>query len=120
MGQDSKKLGNVISIDQDQLKDHVSEVVRSTVEETLNGLLDAEADRLCNASRYERSDARKDTRAGSYQRKLGTQAGEVSLKVPKLSEAGSGAGSADAPLGSGPPDGGPADGPALRQAGDHA
>ncbi len=65
----------------------MSEVVRSTVEETLNGLLDAEADRLCNASRYGRRDARKDTRAGSYQRKLGTQAGEVSLKVPKLRQA---------------------------------
>ncbi len=49
MGQDNKKLDNVISIDQDQLKDHVSEVVPSTVEQTLNGLLDAEADRLCNA-----------------------------------------------------------------------
>jgi transposase-like protein len=29
--------------------------VRSSVEETLNALLDAEADRLCNAQRYERS-----------------------------------------------------------------
>jgi len=87
MGQDSKKLGNVISIDQDQLRGHVSEVVRSTVEETLNGLLDAEADRLCNASRYERSAARTDTRAGSYKRKLHTKAGEVTLKVPKLRRA---------------------------------
>ena len=31
--------------------------------ETLSGLLDAEADRLCNAGRYERSEGRKDTRA---------------------------------------------------------
>jgi len=87
MDQDSKKLDNVITIDQGQLKGHVSEVVRSTVEETLNGLLDAEADRLCNASKYERSADRKDTRAGSYNRKLGTQAGEVTLKVPKLRQA---------------------------------
>ena len=49
-----------------------------------NGLLDAEADRLCNAKRYERSGARLDTRAGSYRRSLHTKAGEVSLKVPKL------------------------------------
>ena len=34
-----------------------------SVEETLNALLDAEADRLCNARRYERSEARRDTRA---------------------------------------------------------
>ena len=52
--------------------------------ETLNALLDAEADRLCNAQRYERSEARRDTRAGHYERKLQTKAGEVRLKVPKL------------------------------------
>jgi len=33
-------------------------VVRSTVEETLNALLDAEADHLCRAERYERTEAR--------------------------------------------------------------
>ena len=44
----------------------------------------AEADRLCNAQRYERSEARQDTRAGHYERKLQTKAGEVRLKVPKL------------------------------------
>jgi transposase-like protein len=59
-------------------------VVLSTVEETLNALLDAEADRLCKAKRYERKAERADTRAGSYRRRLQTKAGEVSLKVPKL------------------------------------
>jgi hypothetical protein len=62
----------------------VDEVVRNTVEETLNALLDAEADQLCGARRYERSEGRKDTRAGSYEWQLQTKAGEVSLKVPKL------------------------------------
>src|SRR5262249_55344904 len=52
--------------------------------ETLNALLDAEADRLCNAQRYERSEARRDTRAGHYERGLHTMAGEVRLRVPKL------------------------------------
>src|SRR5437660_961892 len=47
-------------------------------------MLDAEADRLCQAERYERTEARKDTRAGSYERHLHTKAGEVTLKVPKL------------------------------------
>ncbi|MBN2591090.1 MAG: transposase [Sedimentisphaerales bacterium] len=84
MSNDSKKLDNVISINQDQVKDHLGEIVRSTVEETLNGLLDAEADRLCNAKRYEHTRDRKDTRAGSYDRSLDTKAGKVSLKVPKL------------------------------------
>ena len=59
-------------------------MVRGTVEETLNAMLDAEADQLCGAGRYERSQARQDTRAGSYERTLQTSAGEVSLKVPKL------------------------------------
>jgi transposase-like protein len=36
------------------------------------------------AGRYERTEARQDTRAGSYKRKLHTTAGEVSLQVPKL------------------------------------
>jgi Transposase, Mutator family len=58
--------------------------VRGTVEETLNALLDAEADRLCNAQRYERSAARRDTRAGHYERSLETKIGEVRLRVPKL------------------------------------
>ena len=59
-------------------------MVRGSVEETLNALLDAEADRLCNAQRYERSEARRDTRAGHYERKLPTKAGEVKLRIPKL------------------------------------
>ena len=52
------------------------------MEETLNALLEAEADQLCNAKRYERSEARRDTRAGHYERKLQTKAGEVRLKTP--------------------------------------
>lgn len=79
-----RSLNQVVQIDEGRIQAHLDEVVRSTVEETLNGLLDAEADRLCRAQRYERNEERKDTRAGSYQRQLQTKAGEVSLKVPKL------------------------------------
>ena len=77
-------LSNVIRIDDERIQDHLGKIVRGSVEETLNALLDAEADRLCKAERYERTEARQDTRAGSYERKLQTRAGEVSLKVPKL------------------------------------
>ena len=80
----SQKLGKVIKIDEDQIQRHLEELVRGTVEETLNSLLDAEADQLCNAARYERSEARRDTRAGHYNRKPHTKAGEVTLNVPKL------------------------------------
>jgi transposase-like protein len=77
-------LNNVITIDDERIKSHLDRVVRGTVEETLNALLDAEADQLCNAQRYERSAARRDTRAGHYERGLQTKAGEVRLRVPKL------------------------------------
>jgi putative transposase len=76
--------GKIIRIDDSQVKSQLGDLVRGTVEETLNQLLDQEADRLCGAARYERNANRKDTRAGSYERKLHTKAGEVKLKVPKL------------------------------------
>ena len=74
----------VVSVDEQELRAHVSEVVRQSVEETLNGLLDAEADALCQARRYERNAQRAGTRAGHYERDLQTKAGTVRLKVPKL------------------------------------
>jgi putative transposase len=80
----ARPMGEVIQIDQEVVKQHLDEVVRSTVEETLNGLLDAEADQLCGAKRYEHSPDRVDTRAGHYERSLHTKAGEVTLKMPKL------------------------------------
>ena len=85
MGEDTAEaLKDAIRVDAEQLRGHVDEVVRSSVEETLNGLLQAEADQLCQAGRYERSAERVDTRAGHYERKLETKAGVVTLKVPKL------------------------------------
>ncbi len=77
-------MGQVIRIDEARIRDHLGEMVRGTVEEALNAMLDAEADQLCGAGRYERREGRQDTRAGSYERALHTKAGEVKLKVPKL------------------------------------
>jgi transposase-like protein len=74
----------MVQVDEQQVRGHVEEVVRRSVEETLNGLLEAEADQLCGAARYERSPDRVDTRAGSYERRLETKAGRVTLKVPRL------------------------------------
>jgi len=42
-----KKKVPAIAVDEEELRTHVFEVVRQSVEETLNGLLDAEADTLC-------------------------------------------------------------------------
>ena len=77
-------LDNVIRIDDARIRGHLGEMVRGTVAEALNAMLDAEADRLCGAARYERSEGRKDTRSGSYDRLLHSKAGEVNLKVPKV------------------------------------
>ncbi len=84
MKDDIKKLNQVVSIDEGRIQDHLGELIRGTVEETLNSMLDAEADSLCGAQRYERSAERVDTRAGHYERKLHTRAGEVNIKMPKL------------------------------------
>ena len=77
-------LEGALRIDAQRVDQHLGELVRQSVEQTLNGLLEAEADQLCGAQRYERSVERLDTRAGHYERQLGTKAGEVTLKVPRL------------------------------------
>ena len=77
----------LIEIDQGQLRRHVDGLVRDAVEDTLNALLDAEADTLCGARKYERSPDRTDYRAGACERQFQTKAGEVTLKVPKLRRA---------------------------------
>jgi transposase-like protein len=74
----------IIKINEEKIHGHLDEMVRSTVEETLNGMLEAEAEELVGAGRYERSEGRRDTRAGHYERNLDTKAGRVKLKMPKL------------------------------------
>ena len=76
--------GKIVEINEGEIRGHLDKMVLESVEETLNALLEAEADSLCGAGRYERSPDRIDTRAGSYSRKLHTKAGEVELKMPKL------------------------------------
>ena len=59
-------------------------MVRGSVEETLNELLEAEAEKLTQAARYERSEARQGYRSGHYDRNLTTTSGDVTLHVPRL------------------------------------
>ena len=53
------------------------------MEETLNELLEAEAQKLTQAARYERNEQRQGYRSGHYSRNLTTTSGDVTLKVPK-------------------------------------
>jgi len=75
---------NIIQLNEQLIKTELKELVRSSVGETLNELLDKEADELINAEKYERSSKRRGYRSGHYQRKLTTTSGDVTLKVPKL------------------------------------
>ena len=75
---------NIIQLNEDLIKHNLKDLVRSSVEETLNALPDKEADELVNARKYERSGDRQGYRSGHYKRNFQTTAGEVELKVPKL------------------------------------
>ena len=74
----------ILQVDQAMLETTLDRMVRKSVEETLNAMLDAEADEITGAARYERSGDRKAYRAGHYERDLTVKAGKMSLKVPKL------------------------------------
>ena len=71
-------------MNEESLKADLRELVRKTVEDTLNGPLEEEADDLVGAERYERTAEREAYRAGHYDRNLATTSSEVILHMPKL------------------------------------
>lgn len=75
---------NIIKLNQELIHTELKDLVKNSVEETLNAMFDAEADRLVNAERYARDEDRKGYRAGHYDRTFSTTAGDVNLKMPKL------------------------------------
>ena len=74
----------IVSFDEQAVKDELRELVRKTIEETINAMLDEEADQLVGAGPYERTDERAAYRAGHYERGFTTTSGQVTLKMPKL------------------------------------
>ena len=74
----------IVTLNEESLRGDLRELVRQTVEDTLNGLLEEEADDLVGAERYERTAGREAYRAGHYDRRLATTSGEVTLHMPKL------------------------------------
>ena len=82
--ENEKSISGAIKVDEKEVMEHLDGLVRKSVEDTLNTLLNEEADAICNAGRYQRSPDRQDTRAGTYKRKLLTTLGEVELKIPRL------------------------------------
>ena len=74
----------IIHLNEGAIKSELKELVRNSVEETLNGLLEQEAQSLTNAAKYERNEGRQGYRSGHYERNLLTSSGDVKLKMPKL------------------------------------
>lgn len=74
----------IIQLNEGIIKQELKELVRHSVEETLNNLLDQEAAELTKAERYERTEERQGYRSGHYERNLTTTSGNVKLRVPKL------------------------------------
>ena len=74
----------IVTLNEEVIKGQIRELVRGSVEETLNELLEAEATKLTQAARYERIEARQGYRSGHYDRKLTTTSGEVTLHVLRL------------------------------------
>ena len=75
---------NIIQVNDEIIHNELRDLVRNTVEDALNAMLDAEADRLVKADRYARDEERQGYRSGHYDRKFTTSSGEVNLRVPKL------------------------------------
>lgn len=48
----------IVQLNEDVIKGQIQELVRGSVEETLNELLEAEAEKLTQAARYERNESR--------------------------------------------------------------
>ena len=62
----------IVTLNEESLKSDLRELVRKTVEDTLNGLLDEEAGDLVGAERYERAAGREAypaTTTGAWQRR---------------------------------------------------
>ena len=74
----------IVTLNEESLRSDLRELVRKTVEDTLNGLLEAEADELVGAERHGRTAEREAYRAGHYDRGLTTSSGEVTIHMPKL------------------------------------
>ena len=60
----------IVQLNEEVIKGQLKELVRGSVEETLNELLEAEAEKLTQAARYERNEQRQGYRSGHYSRNL--------------------------------------------------
>ena len=74
----------IVTLNEESLRPDLRELVRKTVEGTLNGPLEAEAEDLVGAGRHGRTAEREAYRAGHHGRGPTTSSGEVAVRMPKL------------------------------------
>lgn len=74
----------IVTLNEEPLKTDLRELVRRTVEDTLNGLLEEEAGDLVGAERHGRTAEREAYRAGHCDRSPTTSSGEVTIRMPEL------------------------------------
>lgn len=74
----------IVQLNEEVITNQIKELIRGSVEETLNELLEAEAERLPQHAHYERSEARQGYRSGHYDRNLTTTSGGVTLHMLRL------------------------------------
>ncbi len=72
----------IVQLNEEIIKEQLKELVQGSVEETLNELLEKEAESLTQAARYECSEACQGYRSGHYDRNLTTTSGDVTLTSP--------------------------------------
>ena len=72
---------NIIQIDQNLFETKLDRLVTEKMTQILNAMLDAEADEITGAARYERKEGRKAYRAGHYERPEGAQAQGRGLRI---------------------------------------
>lgn len=63
---------NIIPLNHDLIHNELKDLVKNSVKETLNSLLDVEAEKLVNVEYYARDDERKGYRADHYDRSFTT------------------------------------------------
>ena len=86
--ENEKSISGAIKVDEKEVMEHLDGLVRKFVEDTLNTLLNEEADAIGNAGQYQRSPDCQDIRAGTYKRTLSCNPGVlISSGIPKKASA---------------------------------
>ena len=80
-------LEKIVQLNEKVIKGQLKKIVRGSVEETLDELLEAEAEKLTQAAGYERNEQRQGYRSGHYNRNLSIASGDVVLKILSSREA---------------------------------